>query len=80
MQYDKMTDEQKRARLQYNREYDKRTGRAAHKKYDQKYIKTVVAALHSVHDADIIERLQKVENKSAYLKSLIRADMQNSTK
>lgn len=49
------------------------------KYYDTNYIKTKCKSqtiiFNKETDADIIEHLAKQENKNAYLKALIRADM-----
>lgn len=49
------------------------------KKYNRNYIKSnckhVVLMFNKKTDADIIEHLQTKENKSAYIKKLIRNDM-----
>ena len=44
-------------------------------KFKKEMIKQVSLSLHKVNDADIIEFLDKVENKRQYLINLIRNDM-----
>lgn len=48
-------------------------------KYDRQYmrdhVKRVVLSLNAQHDKDIIEHLEKVDNKSGYIKRLIRKDI-----
>ncbi len=47
--------------------------------YDQKYIKENIKRyslnLSKIYDLEIIERLESVQNKSAYIKALILADI-----
>lgn len=38
--------------------------------------KTYILKCHTVHDADIIAALEAKDNKSGYLKTLIRADIE----
>lgn len=44
-------------------------------KFKKEMIKQVSLSLHKVNDADILEFLDKVENKRQYLINLIRNDM-----
>ena len=50
------------------------------KKYNKQYIKNncvhVVLLLNKNTDSDIIARLQNTDNKNAYIKGLIRKDME----
>lgn len=43
--------------------------------YKKKTMKQVTLALHKANEADVIEFLDKVENKRQYLINLIRNDM-----
>lgn len=51
------------------------------KAYDIKFMKDncirIAFSLNKKNDTDIIEHLQKQKNKNAYLKDLVRKDMQN---
>ena len=38
--------------------------------------KTYILKCHTVHDADVIAALEAKDNKSGYLKTLIRADIE----
>ncbi len=49
--------------------------RRAVAKYDKTHTKMYAIKLNLETDADIIEKLDSVENKQAYIKALIRADM-----
>ena len=49
--------------------------RKASKKYIQKNIKTLSIQLHKVYDIDIINYVDAMENKAAYIKELIRQDI-----
>lgn len=51
----------------------------AQKKYDESHkdlFKQYHFKLNRVDDADIIEKLEKVENRQGYIKDLIRKDIQ----
>ena len=45
-------------------------------KYDAINTKKIMLKLNLKTDADILEQLEKVENKQGYIKDLIRKDMQ----
>ncbi len=47
----------------------------AQHKYQQKTVKTVAVKLHSVLDSDIINRLDTVDSKQGYIKTLIRGEI-----
>ena len=65
--------ERKNAR---QREYNKRTGYAQSKIYAERHKKKVIGfAVFSPQDDDIIEHLDSLDNKSGYIKDLIRADL-----
>ncbi len=49
------------------------------KKYQKKNIVQVKVNLHRNNDADILEKLEKVENKQGYIKNLIRNDMKRES-
>lgn len=44
-------------------------------KYDKANTKQFVIKLNKIYDADIIEKLETVENRQGYIKELILADM-----
>lgn len=44
-------------------------------KYDRTNTKQYVLKLNKKHDADIIEKLDLVENRQGYIKALIRKDL-----
>ena len=46
-------------------------------KYDASHTKQVKLKLNLETDKDILERLDEVENKQGYIKTLIRADIKN---
>lgn len=58
------TEAEKRAQAKYEK---KRNASGITKGY---YIKC-----HTIHDADVIERLETIENRNGYLKDLIRNDI-----
>lgn len=47
----------------------------AQEKYDKANTIGVYLKLNKVSDADVIEQLQKVDNRQGYIKELIREDM-----
>lgn len=49
-------------------------------KYNKVNVKQVSIKLHNENDADIIERLNGVDNRLAYIKRLIREEMNNERK
>lgn len=52
----------------------------AQAKYDAANMRHYSIKLHKVNDADIIERLDAVENKQDYIKILIRKDIARTSK
>ena len=44
-------------------------------KYDAKATKKILLKLNKTTDADILQRLDEVENKQGYIKALIRDDI-----
>lgn len=44
--------------------------------YDKKNTQRVAIKLNKLHDADILEHLDKQPNKQGYIKALIRADIE----
>lgn len=49
--------------------------RRANKKYNETHTKAISLTLNLGTDADIIARLESVDNKQGYIKRLIRADI-----
>lgn len=47
-------------------------------KYDKANTKQFVIKLNKIYDADIIEKLETVENRQGYIKELILADMKKN--
>ena len=64
-----------KTRAEIQRDYEKRTGYAAQKKYAAKNIKKIVVDVYASTDADLLAKLESVPNKSRYIKDLIRADI-----
>lgn len=48
---------------------------AAKARYDADHTKQIKLKLNRKRDADIIEKLESVDNKQGYIKGLIRADI-----
>ena len=72
----KYTDEELRERRNARqREYSKKTGYAAQNKYAAENTKKYIFRVMLTTEMDIVEKLESVENKSGYIKSLIRADI-----
>ena len=72
----KYTDEEARERKNARqREYQKRTHYASANRYHNERGTTVSFKAFTPQDDDILEHLSKQENKSGYLKQLIRDDM-----
>ena len=47
-------------------------------KYDAKATRKVLLKLNKTTDADILQRLDEVENKQGYIKQLIREDIEKA--
>ena len=43
--------------------------------YRKQHIRRIAVNLSRIHDADILEHLEKQQNKQGYIKALIRADI-----
>ena len=72
----KYTEEEARERKNARqREYAKKTGYASDIKYKKNNTKQIALRLNYNTDADILEKLENVENTQGYIKSLIRADI-----
>ena len=75
----KYTEEEARERRnEKQREYARKTGRAAEKKYAEKNAKVYALKVIISKDLDIVEKLSQQENISSYLKSLIRKDIEEN--
>ena len=70
-------DSMAKTKAEIQKEYDKRTGYAAQKKYAQSATKRIAFDVNLNTDQDIIQRLAEVHNKQGYIKALIRADIAN---
>lgn len=64
-----------KTRAEIQRDYEKRSGYAAIKKYQSE--KTTVINIRFVKstEGDMLKKLESVPNKSSYIKSLIRSDI-----
>ena len=51
----------------------------ANKKYDEAHTKQYKIKLNLNSDSDIIEKLDSLDNKTGYIKSLIRKDLASSS-
>ncbi len=70
------TDEEARRRKNARqREYARRTGNIVTQRSTRKNSKRYVLQVFYAVDPDIIEKLDSVENKSKYIKDLIRKDI-----
>ena len=71
------TEEESRQRKNTRQqEYERKTGYAAHQKYEKNNIKRIALALVKNTDADIIDFLETMPNKAGYIKQLIREDIE----
>ena len=53
---------------------------AAARRYDERHTRQIVMKLNLKTDADILEKLDSVENRQGYIKSLIRNDIARESK
>ena len=75
------SEEEKRQRKNANqREYARRTGYAATAKSQKKNSKTVLLRFYYNTEQDVLDYLESQENKSGYIKNLIREDMKKHSK
>ena len=70
------SEQSKKNKRDYNKEYGKRTGYAAQVKYQKERSKQIIFRVFSPQEDDISEWLDKQPNKSGYIKGLIRSDME----
>lgn len=68
-------DERAKTKAEIQRDYEKRSGYASQKKYQQTNTKRIAFDVNLKTDQDIIQRLSEVPNKQGYIKELIRADI-----
>lgn len=77
----KFTDEEARERKNARqREYAKRTGYASSTKYEKDNVKRYVIKFVIDSEHDIIDWLEGQDNKTGYIKNLIKKDMEKSKK
>ena len=50
------------------------------RKYDKEHTKQILLKLNKGTDADILQKLDEVDNKQGYIKGLIREDIKSETK
>lgn len=67
-----------KTKAEIQREYAKRSGYAANKKYNKEKVKRYVVNCMINTEQDLIAHLEKQENKAGYIKKLIREDMENN--
>ena len=60
------------------KEYERNTNYAAKAKYAKEKTKRYVVQVIKTTEADILEKLEKQDNKSGYIKSLIRQDIKKN--
>ena len=60
------------------KEYERNTNYAAKAKYAKEKTKRYVVQVIKTTEADILEKLEKQDNKSGYIKSLIRQDIEKN--
>lgn len=71
------TEEEKRERKNARqREYNKKTKYAAQRKYDKENAVQIAIRFYTPSDDDVIERIRSVENKTDYIRQLIRKDIE----
>lgn len=65
-----------KTKREIQKDYEKRTGYAAQHKYNKESTKSIMIRLMKNTEMDIIKRLDEQENKSGYIKRLIREDIE----
>jgi len=73
---DDKTELRKEQKRIYQREYSKKTNYEANKKWDKKNSVRIPLNVYPATEGDILEQLEKQDNRSGYIKSLIRADIE----
>jgi len=66
-----------RTKAEIQKAYEKRSGWAANRKYQEKVMYRVGLMFNRNTEPDIIEYLSGIENKTDYIRGLIRADMES---
>lgn len=75
----KYTEEEARERKNARqREYEKRTNRAAKAKYTKEKTRRYVIQVIKTTEPDIYEKMEKQDSKAGYIKSLIRQDIEKN--
>lgn len=64
-----------KSKSEIQKEYAKRSGYAAQKKYDAENTKRIVIKLNKNTDNDILIKLNTLSNKAGYIKECIRKDI-----
>nr|DAE12283.1 MAG TPA: hypothetical protein [Siphoviridae sp. ctMgg26] len=64
-----------KTKAEIQRDYEKRTGYAARKKYEASNVTRINLALNNKTDADILQKLESVPNKQGFIKESIRKNM-----
>lgn len=71
-------EEKRKQKNEQQREYAKRTKYASQTKYGKEKTKRYTISAMVNTEQDIIQKLDSVDNKNGYIKSLIRADIEKS--
>lgn len=61
----------------HKREYNQSNGYRAQRAYIKAKCRVISLTLNTEHDSDILDQLDRQENRTAYIKRLIRADLLN---
>ena len=64
-----------KTKAETQREYEKRTNYAAQRKFEKENVRRYVLKVMVRTESDILEKLESIENKSGYIKELIRRDI-----
>ncbi len=74
----KLSEEARERKNERQREYAKRTGYAANRKYDKEQTKSIAIRFMKNTESDLLAWIELQENKAGYIKSLIREDMKRN--
>ena len=69
-----------KTKLEIQKDYEKRTGYAAQKKYNKEKLKNYSFRFIINTESAMIEWLEQQSNKSGYIKDLIKKDMKKNKK